>query len=656
MARVAEPEDGAPGVEQARIEELRRRKDEARVAGGTEAVERQHARGKLTARERLDLLLDPGSFVETDMLARHRAHGFGMERNRPYTDAVVTGWGTVDGRTVFVYSQDFTVMGGSLGEVMAEKICKVMDLAAAAGAPVIGLNDSGGARIQEGATSLAGYGYIFDRNVRNSGVIPQISVVLGPCAGGAVYSPAITDFIFMVKETAHMFITGPDVIKTVTGEEITFEELGGARTHASRSGLASFIAEDEEDCLRQVRYLLSFLPSNNMEDPPAFAPTDDPERRVPELDSVIPDSPREPYDIKDVITALVDDGEFLEVFPLWAMNIVIGFARMDGRSVGVVANQPKVLAGTLDIESSEKAARFVRFCDAFNVPLVVFEDVPGFLPGAGQEYGGIIRRGAKLLYAFTEATVPRVTVITRKAYGGAAEGADRSVRGAVQRPIPRRRARVRRRRHRTVGDPDPADPGTADAADQARGRAGPETRQYPALSHASLRAPPGPQPRRGAGRDRRLGTGPRHAAGPTLARSAAAATRRERRSRHGHPLGLRGAVRQPGRGPLAGRPPRSRGDLGLDLPRATVHLLRPGHAVPSGSADRGTGPRAPHRRGPGPHRGAGAGVSEDRPMPLEGLRVLDVATVIGGARGTAPFRDPVKPCRDLPRILYHGQR
>ena len=419
MARVAEPEDGAPGVEQARIEELHRRKEEARIAGGTEAIERQHARGKLTARERLDLLLDPGSFVETDMLARHRAHGFGMERNRPYTDAVVTGWGTVDGRTVFVYSQDFTVMGGSLGEVMAEKICKVMDLAAAAGAPVIGLNDSGGARIQEGATSLAGYGYIFDRNVRNSGVIPQISVVLGPCAGGAVYSPAITDFIFMIKETAHMFITGPDVIKTVTGEEITFEELGGAQTHASRSGLASFIAEDEEDCLRQVRYLLSFLPPNNMEDPPAFAPTDDPERQVPELDSVIPDSPREPYDVKDVITAVVDDGDFLEVFPLWAMNIVIGFARMDGRSVGIVANQPKVLAGTLDIESSEKAARFMRFCDAFNVPLVVFEDVPGFLPGAGQEYGGIIRRGAKLLYAFTEATVPRVTVITRKAYGGA---------------------------------------------------------------------------------------------------------------------------------------------------------------------------------------------------------------------------------------------
>jgi acetyl-CoA carboxylase carboxyltransferase component len=419
MAKRVQPEDDAPGVEEARIEELRDRKAQARVAGGDQAIERQHARGKLTARERLDLLLDPGSFVETDMLARHRAHGLGLEASRPYTDAVVTGWGTVDGRTVFVYSQDFTVMGGSLGEVMAEKICKVMDLAAAAGAPVIGLNDSGGARIQEGATSLAGFGYIFDRNVRSSGVIPQISVVLGPCAGGAVYSPAITDFIFMVKETAHMFITGPDVIKTVTGEEITFEELGGAQTHASRSGLASFIAEDEEDCLRQVRYLLSYLPSNNMEDPPSFAPSDDPERRVPELDSVIPDSPREPYDVKEVIRAVVDEGEFLEVFPLWAMNIVIGFARMDGRSVGIVANQPKVLAGTLDIESSEKAARFVRFCDAFNVPLVVFEDVPGFLPGAGQEYGGIIRRGAKLLYAFTEATVPRVTVITRKAYGGA---------------------------------------------------------------------------------------------------------------------------------------------------------------------------------------------------------------------------------------------
>jgi acetyl-CoA carboxylase carboxyltransferase component len=320
---------------------------------------------------------------------------------------------------VFVFSQDFTVFGGSLGEVHAEKICKVMDLAASTGAPLIGINDSGGARIQEGAASLAGYGYIFDRNVRASGVIPQISVIMGPCAGGAVYSPAITDFVFMVKETSHMFITGPDVIRTVTGEDVTFEELGGAQTHASRSGLASFIADDEEECLRAVRYLLSFLPPNNMEDPPSYASTDDPERRAPELDTLVPDSAREPYDMEDVIRAIVDDGAFLEVFSLWAMNVSIGFARLDGHTVGIVANQPKVLAGTLDIESSEKAARFVRFCDAFNVPLVTFEDVPGFLPGTAQEYGGIIRRGAKLLYAFTEATVPRLTVITRKAYGGA---------------------------------------------------------------------------------------------------------------------------------------------------------------------------------------------------------------------------------------------
>jgi acetyl-CoA carboxylase carboxyltransferase component len=402
-----------------RIEELQRRKDDAFVAGGKDAIERQHARGKLTARERLDLLLDPGSFVETDMLVRHRVHAFGMEKSRPYGDGVVTGWGTIDGRKVFVFSQDFTVFGGSLGEAMSEKICKIMDMAVATGAPVVGLNDSGGARIQEGAASLAGFGYIFDRNVRASGVIPQISVIMGPCAGGAVYSPAITDFIFMVKETSHMFITGPEVIKTVTGEDVTFEELGGAQTHASRSGIASFIAEDEQDILQQVRYLLSFLPSNNMEDPPTFASADDPERRAEELNGLVPDSAREPYDMKDVIRAVVDDGEFFEVFPLWAMNIVIGFARLDGHSVGVVANQPKVLAGTLDIESSEKAARFVRLCDAFNVPLVTFVDVPGFLPGTAQEYGGIIRRGAKLLYAFTEATVPRLTVITRKAYGGA---------------------------------------------------------------------------------------------------------------------------------------------------------------------------------------------------------------------------------------------
>jgi propionyl-CoA carboxylase beta chain len=402
-----------------RIEQLRALKQEAALGGGTEAIERQHARGKLTARERLELLLDPGSFVETDALARHRLGTFGLDRQRPYSDGVITGWGTIDGRKVFVFSQDFTVFGGSLGEVFAEKICKIMDLAVATGAPVIGINDSGGARIQEGAASLAGYGYIFDRNVRASGVVPQISVIMGPCAGGAVYSPAITDFVFMVKGTSHMFITGPDVIKTVTGEEVTFEELGGATTHASRSGIAGFIADDEADCLAQVRYLLSFLPANNLEDPPAFAPRDDPERRDESLNTLIPDSPRAPYDMKDVISRVVDDGEFFEVFPLWAGNILIGFARMDGRAVGIVANQPKVLAGTLDYDSSEKAARFIRFCDAFNIPLLTFVDVPGFLPGTAQEYGGIIRRGAKLLYAFTEATVPRITVITRKAYGGA---------------------------------------------------------------------------------------------------------------------------------------------------------------------------------------------------------------------------------------------
>jgi acetyl-CoA carboxylase carboxyltransferase component len=402
-----------------RIDQLRELKEKARLGGGPEAIERQHARGKLTARERLELLLDPGSFVETDLLTRHRLGTFGLDRIRPYTDGVVTGWGTIDGRKVFVFSQDFTVFGGSLGEVMAEKICKIMDMSASVGAPMIGINDSGGARIQEGAASLAGYGHIFDRNVRASGVVPQISVIMGPCAGGAVYSPAITDFVFMVKNTSHMFITGPDVIRAVTGEDVTFEELGGATTHASRSGIASFIADDEPDCLAQVRYLLSFLPSNNLEDPPSYASRDDPGRRDEALNSVVPDSPRAPYDMKDVIRRVVDDGEFFEVFPLWAGNIVIAFARLDGRSVGIIANQPKVLAGTLDYESSEKAARFIRFCDAFNIPLVVFEDVPGFLPGTAQEYGGIIRRGAKLLYAFSEATVPKMTVITRKAYGGA---------------------------------------------------------------------------------------------------------------------------------------------------------------------------------------------------------------------------------------------
>jgi acetyl-CoA carboxylase carboxyltransferase component len=408
-----------PESVQERIEELRRRREASKEPAGKGGARKQHERGKLTARERIDLLMDAGSFSETDPFAKHRSHDFGMERTRPDGDGVITGYGTVDGRKVFVFSQDFTVFGGSLGEVNAQKICKIMDLALSTGAPVVGINDSGGARIQEGAASLAGYGYIFERNVRASGVIPQISLVLGPCAGGAVYSPAMTDFIFMTKETSHMFITGPEVIKTVTGEEVTFEELGGAMTHATRSGVASFVAPDEEDCLAQVRYLLSFLPANNLEDPPVYASADDPGRLDEGLSHLVPDSARAPYDMHEVIRRVVDDGDFLEVFPLWANNIVIGFARLDGRTVGVVANQPKVLAGTLDIESSEKAARFVRFCDAFNIPLLTFVDVPGFLPGTNQEYGGIIRHGAKLLYAFAEATVPRMTVITRKAYGGA---------------------------------------------------------------------------------------------------------------------------------------------------------------------------------------------------------------------------------------------
>src|SRR6478672_11649877 len=402
-----------------RLEELAKLKEEARQPGSEASVRRQHDRGKLTARERIDLLLDPESFVELDMLARHRAHGFGIENNRPLTDGVVTGWGTVDGRKVFVFSQDFTVFGGALGEVFAEKIHKVMDLAESVGAPMIGLNDGAGARIQEGVVSLDAYGGIFFRNVKASGVIPQISVILGPCAGGAVYSPAMTDFIFMVKGTSHMFITGPDVVKTVTGEDVSQEELGGAMTHASKSGVATFVCDDEEQCLEQVRYLLSFLPSNNLEDPPYFEPSDDPERYCDDLPKLIPDSPNKPYDMKKVIGAVADDGEFFEVFPFWAGNIVCGFARIDGYVVGVVGNQPQVLAGTLDIDASEKAARFVRTCDAFNVPLVTFVDVPGFLPGTDQEYGGIIRHGAKLLYAYCESTVPRVQIITRKGYGGA---------------------------------------------------------------------------------------------------------------------------------------------------------------------------------------------------------------------------------------------
>jgi acetyl-CoA carboxylase carboxyltransferase component len=401
-----------------RIDELNKRKEEAYHAGSERAVERQHSKGKLLARERVEYLLDDDSFHELDLLARHRAHESGIE-DRPYTDGVITGWGTIDGRKVFVFSQDFTVFGGALGEVFAEKIHKVMDLALSVGAPVIGLNDGAGARIQEGVVSLASYGGIFHRNVQASGVTPQISVVLGPCAGGAVYSPAMTDFIFMVREKSHMFITGPDVVKTVTGEEVTLEELGGAMSHATKSGVATFVSDTEQECLDDVRYLMSFLPSNNLEEPPSFAPTDDPTRQTPELVDLLPDSANLPYDMTEVISAVVDDGDFFEYFPHWAKSIVCGFSRLDGHPVGIVGNQPMVLAGILDIESSEKAARFVRTCDAFNIPLVTFVDVPGFLPGVDQEYGGIIRHGAKLLYSYCESTVPRIQVITRKAYGGA---------------------------------------------------------------------------------------------------------------------------------------------------------------------------------------------------------------------------------------------
>jgi acetyl-CoA carboxylase carboxyltransferase component len=401
-----------------RIAELQKRKEEAYHAGSERSVQRQRGKGKLLARERIEYLLDEGSFNELDLLARHRALDSGIEE-RPYTDGVITGWGTIDGRKVFVFSQDFTVFGGALGEVFAEKIHKLMDLALKVGAPVIGLNDGAGARIQEGVVSLAAYGGIFYRNVQASGVTPQISVILGPCAGGAVYSPAMTDFIFMVREHSHMFITGPDVVKTVTGEEVTLEELGGAMSHASKSGVATFVGDDEKSVLDDVRYLLSFLPSNNLEEPPQEAPADDPDRLCPELTDIMPASSNLPYDMKKVIAAVVDDGDFFEYYPHWAQSIVCGFSRLDGRPLGVVGNQPQVLAGVLDIESSEKAARFVRTCDAFNIPLLTFVDVPGFLPGVDQEYGGIIRHGAKLLYSYCEATVPRIQVITRKAYGGA---------------------------------------------------------------------------------------------------------------------------------------------------------------------------------------------------------------------------------------------
>jgi propionyl-CoA carboxylase beta chain len=384
-----------------------------------EAERKQHDRGRLSARERVEKLLDPGSFQELDAFARHRTHDFEMQKRRPWGDAVVTGHGTVNGRRVCVFSQDFSVFGGSLGEVMSEKMCKVMDLAAKIGCPVVGINDSGGARIQEGVVSLGGYGEVFMRNVSSSGVIPQISLVMGPCAGGAVYSPAITDFVFMVKGTSHMFITGPEVIRTVTGEDVEFEQLGGASAHGTRSGVAHFACEDEEACLQDARYLLSFLPSNNLETTPRVEPTDDPQRMDVALDEIVPANPNKPYDMRDALRMIVDDGEFYEVHEQFATNIVCGFSRLDGDAVGIVANQPASMAGVLDIDASVKAARFVRTCDAFNVPLVVFCDVPGFLPGVTQEWDGIIRHGAKLMYAFAEATVPKITVITRKAYGGA---------------------------------------------------------------------------------------------------------------------------------------------------------------------------------------------------------------------------------------------
>lgn len=406
------------GIED-RLKEMEALNRQAEEGGGKERIERQHKAGKLTARERIELLLDKGSFVEMGKLVTHRCYDFGMEKQKIYGDAVVTGYGTIDGRLVYVFSQDFTVFGGSLSGAFAEKVCKIMDLAMKNGAPIIGLNDSGGARIQEGVVSLAGYADIFLRNVLASGVVPQISAVMGPCAGGAVYSPAITDFIIMTRGTSYMFITGPDVIKEVTHEVVTKEQLGGAEVHATKSGVAHLVAENDEHCLQLVRELLKFIPSNNMEDPPQVPCQDDPNRREQKLNDIVPDNPNKPYDIKDIITLTVDNGEFLEIHPDYAKNIVVGFARMNGRSVGIVANQPAHLAGCLDIDASIKAARFVRFCDCFNIPLITFVDVPGYLPGTAQEYGGIIKHGAKLLYAFAEATVPKITIITRKAYGGA---------------------------------------------------------------------------------------------------------------------------------------------------------------------------------------------------------------------------------------------
>ncbi len=402
-----------------KIAQLQAKREQARLGGGEKRIAAQHEKGKLTARERINLLLDPESFEEFDMFKTHRCTDFGMEKMKPIGDGVVTGYGTIEGRIVYVYAQDFTVIGGSLSKTHSEKICKVMDMAMKVGAPIIGLNDSGGARVQEGVDALAGYADIFLKNVMASGVIPQISAIMGPCAGGAVYSPAITDFIVMNKQTSYMFVTGPKVVKTVLNEDITTDNLGGAMVHGTKSGVAQFVTENEEETITLIRKLITYLPLNNMEEPPYVASTDTIDRRCDELNGIIPENPNKPYDILDVIHSITDDNEFMEVARNYAANIVVGFARMNGQTVGFVANQPKVLAGVLDINASVKAARFVRFCDSFNIPLVVLEDVPGFLPGSNQEHNGIIRHGAKLLYAFAEATVPKITIILRKAYGGA---------------------------------------------------------------------------------------------------------------------------------------------------------------------------------------------------------------------------------------------
>ncbi|MFY4813129.1 acyl-CoA carboxylase subunit beta [Haloarcula sp. AONF1] len=418
MSQQEEPEDET-GTSDDAVEELRQKRAEAELGGGEARIESQHEKGKMTARERIDFLVDDGTFNEVDPFVEHRSTNFGMEEKRFAGDAVVTGYGEVDGRKVFLFAHDFTVLGGSVGEVVADKICKVMDRAIENGVPVIGLNDSGGARIQEGVDSLVGFAKIFERNTKASGLIPQISAIMGPCAGGATYSPALTDFTFMVQDTSHMFITGPDVIETVTGEQVSKEELGGAGSHSTKSGVAHFSYPSEEEVLENIRRLLSYLPANNMEDPPRVKPWDDPDREIPGVTDIVPSAPRKPYDMTKVIDAIVDEDSFFEVHGNWARNVVVGFSRMDGQSVGVVANQPRVSAGTLDIDAAEKAARFVRFCDSFNIPILTLVDVPGFMPGTDQEHNGIIRRGAKLIYAYAEATVPLLSVVVRKAYGGA---------------------------------------------------------------------------------------------------------------------------------------------------------------------------------------------------------------------------------------------